>query len=1052
MKKVILPFISVLLMVAVAFGTGKKEKLEGRGETAQKVSSTSLAASSPWLPVNPAFGSLNVSLNGVAYSPTNSKVLWVSGTSPTAGDLVFRSTDGGANWTQNTVSTAGITSIAVKNDTIAIVGLYTGQILRTKNGGAKWDTVFAYGVPASAFMDGVAFVGSTRDTAIGIGDADALGSMITRSTNGGLTWTRINTLPTADQEANGYVAAADYGQALSVAGNTIWTTWYFGASRNPRIVKSTDAGVTWTGAEYALPGGTANNYYFKSINMKDANIGYAVCRRIGTTSTFDNYLLKTTNGGTSWDSLSVEVGVHNIQKVYAAKPIPGTNNVVAVGFSTVTGSKSWWSTNDGATWTTLSTPGTTNLTNAAFLSPTVGFAVGFLEGLLYSPSVAVTFMANTSGVPDTLKTTSTVQLRGSSAQLTWDNNSVKLTNAGGDYWKTTVRFNPTDTIYYKYFTNVKSAITGSDGGYEANVTPDASNNRVLIVPNNDTTLAVRFVNGFKNPAGPLEGPFVAKADSYTCYIRVNMQSFPDFNPVLHALGVRGSFPASNWGTTILGNVEKQHANPGQVSYDGTNFYNLAVRWPKTLIDTSTTPVLMDWKWVIHTAGHPLTEDWGLMVHNSNFEQKFNMPKKDTTVNWVWFENTPYIPPSGTDTTTFVFVTNLAKAIQSNSIKPGDSVSVRFGYNGSAALVTTHLMVKKGLTGTLYVDTAKVIGVKVDATKKGFNYQYYLTKNATEYREIYYDFFYTGSDPSLAEKRKASVTGKNITIVVYDTLSGGATANRQPYWQSTVKLARNVHVTFTCDLRPAYYTLFGGDTLFDVQSSTPNLGFSSADSVYKWGVWINGPAVGGWSQPTGNDWGVALRANLAKKMYDNGTHGDKVAGDHIYSMQQWFYKDSLNNTVGQVFKFGLNGGDNEGGQGGYGNNNVENINDADTIATVASDFGNINPKYFRFWSYDTHKPTSVSRVEGIPISYSLDQNYPNPFNPSTTINYSIPVSGRVTLRIFNVLGQEVGTLLNSDQNAGKYQLTFDASQYSSGVYFYRIEAGTFSAVKKMMLLK
>jgi TctA family transporter len=95
---------------------------------------------------------------------------------------------------------------------------------------------------------------------------------------------------------------------------------------------------------------------------------------------------------------------------------------------------------------------------------------------------------------------------------------------------------------------------------------------------------------------------------------------------------------------------------------------------------------------------------------------------------------------------------------------------------------------------------------------------------------------------------------------------------------------------------------------------------------------------------------------------------------------------------------------------------------------------------------------VQKIDGVPLTYGLDQNYPNPFNPSTTINYSIPVSGRVTLRIFNVLGQEVGTLLNSDQNAGKYQLTFDASRYSSGVYFYRIEAGTFSAVKKMMLLK
>jgi hypothetical protein len=215
--------------------------------------------------------------------------------------------------------------------------------------------------------------------------------------------------------------------------------------------------------------------------------------------------------------------------------------------------------------------------------------------------------------------------------------------------------------------------------------------------------------------------------------------------------------------------------------------------------------------------------------------------------------------------------------------------------------------------------------------------------------------------------------------------------------------------------------------------------------------MNGPAVGGWSNPGGNDWGVGLRTNLLKKMYDDGTHGDKVAGDRFYTLQQMFYKDSINNTVGQVFKFGLYAGDNEGGKGGYGNNHVENINDADTAYTLPSQFGSINPKWFRWWNYDKGT-VDVEQLDGVPLTYSLDQNYPNPFNPSTTINYSIPVSGRVTLRVFNVLGQEVGTLLNGDQNAGKYQLSFDASRYSSGVYFYRIEAGTFSAVKKMMLLK
>lgn len=89
---------------------------------------------------------------------------------------------------------------------------------------------------------------------------------------------------------------------------------------------------------------------------------------------------------------------------------------------------------------------------------------------------------------------------------------------------------------------------------------------------------------------------------------------------------------------------------------------------------------------------------------------------------------------------------------------------------------------------------------------------------------------------------------------------------------------------------------------------------------------------------------------------------------------------------------------------------------------------------------------------IPEIYSLDQNYPNPFNPATTISYSIPKAGNVTLKIFNVLGQEVKTLANGFQQAGKYTVTFDASSLTSGVYFYSLSSENFNQVKKMLLLK
>ena len=86
------------------------------------------------------------------------------------------------------------------------------------------------------------------------------------------------------------------------------------------------------------------------------------------------------------------------------------------------------------------------------------------------------------------------------------------------------------------------------------------------------------------------------------------------------------------------------------------------------------------------------------------------------------------------------------------------------------------------------------------------------------------------------------------------------------------------------------------------------------------------------------------------------------------------------------------------------------------------------------------------------SYQLNQNYPNPFNPTTQINYSIQKSGLVTLKIYDVLGRQVATLVNQVQNAGSHTINFDASKLSSGVYFYRLDAGNYQSVKKMMLLK
>jgi len=92
------------------------------------------------------------------------------------------------------------------------------------------------------------------------------------------------------------------------------------------------------------------------------------------------------------------------------------------------------------------------------------------------------------------------------------------------------------------------------------------------------------------------------------------------------------------------------------------------------------------------------------------------------------------------------------------------------------------------------------------------------------------------------------------------------------------------------------------------------------------------------------------------------------------------------------------------------------------------------------------------ITAVPQTYSLEQNYPNPFNPTTTIKYNVPETENVKISVYNVLGQEVAVLLNKKVNAGNHTIEFKVAELSSGVYIYRMEAGSFTSYKKMIIMK
>jgi hypothetical protein len=656
----------------------------------------------------------------------------------------------------------------------------------------------------------------------------------------------------------------------------------------------------------------------------------------------------------------------------------------------------------------------------------------------------LTFLVNTATVPDTVNANYSVVLVGTgsgsadTALTTWGSGKA-LTNIGGDYWKTTFKVNVGDTMKYK--------IRIGGGGWEKDLSDGVLNqgHRNYIVAAKDTTFPLQFWNNAQTPQPQYFRPWTAAPDSFiNVYVRVNMVNVINNGSYSwkaadkDSVGVRGG---GNDGDDLSWNQTfylKQEAPPGdgagQFTIPATSFFSGRLKFRKSAV---TAGQEIQYKFL-------LGYTWGRDESNN---RAFTIPigKNDTTLRWVWYNNDKPVAQVNADTLIMTFRADLAQAVSQNGFAYTDTLVVRSGYNNSATALREKRMFRVGISSKFQA-TDTVI------TKSGASlyYQYYRTPASGDVREIYYNFANAGASAT-AEKRRFIVPAlaNKTAQMIQDTINSAAAEHRMPLFQNSRSLAQNMVITYTCDVRPAIYQLKkGGKAL--VSTNITNWTIINPDSVIIDGVWMNGTAVGGWD--VGGSWGLGRRMLDTAKMWDDGTHGDLVAHDSIYTLRYSYTPTSIAPyQVGQIFKFGIYGCDNEGG---FGNNHIENINDANATATVTSQFGSIDPNFYDAWNYTTHSPvTSVGQISGgVPLAYNLDQNYPNPFNPSTKIAYSVKATGLVSLKVFNLLGQVVATLAEGKQEAGTYTVVFDASRFASGVYFYQITAGNFVATKKMMLLK
>lgn len=123
------------------------------------------------------------------------------------------------------------------------------------------------------------------------------------------------------------------------------------------------------------------------------------------------------------------------------------------------------------------------------------------------------------------------------------------------------------------------------------------------------------------------------------------------------------------------------------------------------------------------------------------------------------------------------------------------------------------------------------------------------------------------------------------------------------------------------------------------------------------------------------------------------------------------------------------------------------------AFVGKSSNAVNQNQIGFWYvYQQTTITDVEDEETIPTVFKLEQNYPNPFNPSTIIKFAVPERSNVIIKIYNITGEEVHTLVNEEKERGWYEIKFNSNGLASGIYLYRMQAGSYVNIKKMMLMK
>lgn len=661
---------------------------------------------------------------------------------------------------------------------------------------------------------------------------------------------------------------------------------------------------------------------------------------------------------------------------------------------------------------------------------------GITANQLYA-QVNVKMIVNTSTNLDTLKPEHIVLVQGESSlgttpAITWDNTTgISATNIGGDYWEAEFQAQPGDTIRFKFVTYfAEGDPTFHWDGWEGPITGvpfESGGNRVLVVGSSDTTLPVQYYHGWEDQRDQYWRPFENKQDSIAVYFRVNMGGSSEFNPETGLVDVRGGFPLGGEPDWITINTLSREVN----SVNGGSFFSGVAYVHVDSITAGDTEQLF--KFVIQPGTWENVADRSFTFSGTN----------DTTIHWYYFDDRA---PSGPAVTADLLFRLKLDALELTGLfdaSLGDRVAVTGAKGWPPAewdFDTEPSMLK--MTYNADLEEWNLVESFTRFPSEIIVYKYYIAWDTSRVDSTSPNYI-PGLDLENGWEEPGVTGGADRTYIYTDQAEQflpGDFGEAQQFFNSLDPrgvITAPISITFAVDMTPA--TDVGSNPtnpLFRPGIDTAFIQFDGSMVPITQGLPMYGAAnrimlsdgdgdliyTGTWDLDPPTFYQLCFHVVYTSTSGDIENGGGVQRGRRYY---QYIHPSSVNGTIEYPATFELP--------------ELAWMNDSLTVE---------DPPDFL---------TSIDGGEFLPSQYSISQNYPNPFNPVTRIQYHIPEQSLVKLQVYDVTGRLVKVLQNKEQDAGTHILSWNGVDESgknvaSGVYFVRIQAGTFNEAIKMMLLK